>query len=102
MSNVGTQFKKGQSGNPNGAPKRAWTWSGELQKALEKKTLDGVAVKQGVAESLIDAALQGNVMAIKEMFNRMDGMPKQDMALDGELTHLIVTRGEKDLDASSD
>jgi hypothetical protein len=77
MSNKATQFKPGQSGNPKGAPKRDWTWSGEYQKAVEKKNLDGIPVKEGIAESLAGKALEGDVNAIKELVNRMDGMPLQ-------------------------
>ena len=70
-------FKPGQSGNPNGRPPLAWTWRGEILKALERVTPDGIPMKQGVAEALLDKALQGDVLAIKEIGNRMDGMPKQ-------------------------
>lgn len=95
MAKPGT-FKKGQSGNPKGAPKRAWTWAGELQKAVEKKNLDGVAIKEAVAESLIDQALQGNVIASKELMNRMDGMPQQDLNLAGKIEQIVISRESKE------
>ena len=70
-------FVKGKSGNPRGAPKRNWTWSGELQKAVERKKEDGIPIKRAVAESLVSQALLGNVVATKELMNRMDGLPNQ-------------------------
>lgn len=77
-------WKPGQSGNPKGAPKRSWTWSGELEKAVEKANLEGRRIKEVIAESLIAEALKGNVNAHKAIMDRMDGMPKQDITSDGE------------------
>lgn len=70
-----TSWRPGTSGNPKGAPKRGWTWSDELQKALEKTSKSGVPLKTLVAESLVNQALNGNSQAIKIIFNRMDGLP---------------------------
>ena len=79
------KFKPGQSGNPNGAPKREWTWSGVLEKAVEEATTNGGQIKELVAKSLVKESLSGNVVAIKELMNRMDGMPDQngDLKVEG-------------------
>jgi hypothetical protein len=77
-----TSFKKGEIHNPNGRPKSGWTMRDEYLKALERETLDGTPMKQGVAEALVDKALQGDVIAIKEVNNRIDGMPKQTTEFD--------------------
>ncbi len=84
MPRTSTTWKKGQVTNPNGRPKKEWTWKGELLKALERRTLDGTPIKQGVAEALVDKALQGDVQAIKEIGNRTDGMPVQKNILSGD------------------
>lgn len=63
--------------NKNGAPKRQWTWEGTYQKAVDKSADDGRPVKEHVAEALIAEALKGNVNAIKELADRMDGKPDQ-------------------------
>jgi hypothetical protein len=79
MSNEATQFQPGQSGNPKGAPKRNWTWSGVLEKALKKRDKEtGKTLKELVSAALIREARKGNTLAIKEIMNRMDGMPKQE------------------------
>ena len=65
--------------NRKGAPKRAWTWRSEIMKALERRTLDDIPMKQGVAEALVDKALQGDVHALRELGNRLDGLPKQSI-----------------------
>lgn len=80
MSNPATQFKPGQSGNIKGAPKREWTWAGVIQEAVEQQEEDGTPIKSSVVKSLVREAKRGNVMAIKELMNRMDGMPLQPNA----------------------
>jgi len=71
--------------NRNGRPKAEWTWSGVLRQAMEKQ-IDAKQVKELVSEALMDKALQGDVQAIKEIGNRIDGMPKQttDITSGGE------------------
>lgn len=79
-------FKPGDPNiNRKGAPKRDWTWAGVLQDAVEKADAeDGRTVKEIVADSLIREAKKGNVHALRDLMNRMDGMPQQDIVSDGE------------------
>lgn len=77
-------FQKGQSGNPGGRPKSAWTFASLLREALEKKSLDGDEVKHAVMNALVDKAVEGDVQAIKEIANRIDGMPVQKQVLAGD------------------
>jgi hypothetical protein len=97
MARSTTSFRKGRSGNPNGAPKREWSWSGILQDTLEKKAKNGGDIKELVAISLVRQALKGNVVAIKELMNRMDGMPKQitDIRSDGEQAGVMIYRPKR-------
>lgn len=99
MSNVSTQFKKGQSGNPKGAPKRDWTWAGVLEKAVQKKIKDKksgkfVELKEIVAQGLITAAARGDIRAHKVLMDRMDGMPELKGQIDSNVTISI----DKDLE----
>ena len=83
-------FVKGKSGNPSGRPKREWSWSKELEKAaneLDKKT--GKPFRELVAKKIIKEASRGNILAAKEAFNRMDGMPAQPHELEGNVTVVI-------------
>lgn len=85
------QFKPGQSGNPNGAP------PGRRLATLLKKILDGeieiddletglkrkVTKAEVVALSLFKQAVKGNVKAIKEVFDQVDGKLPQPLIGDG-------------------
>ena len=93
MAKVSTSYKKGQSGNPKGRPKKGWTWSEALEDAMKEAMKDGKPVKHHVARALVREALKGNVQAAKEIMNRMDGMPKQAIETDGTL-EVIVKRHE--------
>ncbi len=90
MSNTATQFKPGQSGNPNGAPKKEWTMSSLIKESLEEEDEDGVPYKVVISRKLRHLASRGDIAAIKELNNRIDGMPKQDIDLKGEVKSLVT------------
>src|SRR3990167_2114695 len=101
MPKEDTQFKKGQSGNPGGRPKRAWTWAGLIQEAVEDKAKDGTEIKVHVARSLVAKALQGDIAAQKEIMNRMDGFPMQPTdisSLGDKLENIIIYRPKRPSD----
>ncbi len=80
-----TPFKKtGAAANPNGRPKKAWTMRGLIEQALEEEQETGVPKKLGIARKLAQLALEGDIVAIKEVNNRIDGMPQQDITSAGE------------------
>lgn len=86
-----TSFKPGESGNPNGRPKREWTWSGILEEVGEQiEPKSGKKFKELVSKRLWLKAVNGDTVAIKEIMNRMDGMPKQAIEHEGEVKTLIV------------
>jgi hypothetical protein len=81
-------FKKtGAAANPNGRPREPWSWSGLIREAMERKNLDGEPIKEAVANALVDKAIQGDVAAIKEIGNRIDGMPVQKNIVAGDDEH---------------
>ena len=73
--------KTGSKANPNGRPKADWTWAGLVKEALEELEADGTPVKKSISRALAKKALEGDVQAIKEIGNRIDGMPKQALDL---------------------
>jgi hypothetical protein len=100
MSNPDNYFKPGQSGNPNGRPKRDWTVQSLIEEAMEESDESGVPAKKIIYQKLVSLAKRGDIQAVKEINQRLDGMPKQTTALEGsvELKGLVglETTNEKE------
>tara|TARA_R110002110_G_scaffold60364_1_gene169972 strand:+ start:125 stop:508 length:384 start_codon:yes stop_codon:yes gene_type:complete len=97
---VGRPFKKGQSGNPNGRPKKGEAWADVARELLDsneieinmvmgngkQKRLSMVADKSfrhAVIIGQINQAMQGNVQSAKELADRTEGKSKETK----EITH---------------
>lgn len=74
-------FSKGVSGNPNGRPRVTNSLSDILRTALDQTGEDGKTHKQAIADRLIDIGRNAKdtdaVAAVKYIFDRLDGSPKQ-------------------------
>tara|TARA_Y100000310_G_C20658866_1_gene803556 strand:+ start:905 stop:1246 length:342 start_codon:yes stop_codon:yes gene_type:complete len=74
-------WKKGESGNPNGRPKGSISVVSALKRELakvpegEKKTYLELLVKRIMKKGIVD----GDVSMIKDIINRVDGMPKENV-----------------------
>jgi hypothetical protein len=79
---VGRPFQPGQSGNPNGRPKTR-PFKDALRKAIEAAGDDNSALKL-VAAALLAKAQEGDVPAIKEIADRLDGKVAQPISGDDE------------------
>jgi hypothetical protein len=79
---VGRPFQPGQSGNPNGRPKTK-PFKDALQKAIESAGDDNSALKL-VAAALLAKAQEGDVPAIKEIADRLDGKVAQPISGDDD------------------
>lgn len=85
ISNPTTQFKKGnQAAVGHGRPKREWTWSSLMEEAMEEEDETGEPFKKIIVKKMRALGVKGDMMAIKEIINRMDGMPQQDITSGGE------------------
>ncbi len=71
----GRPFKKGESGNPNGAPKKEWTWRSLLLEEPKKVIM---------ARKLISKGIEGDTTALKEFGDRVDGKSIQGVELTGK------------------
>lgn len=69
----------GVSGNPNGAPKgRRKIMTDALMIALTEAADDGDRTKaRAIADKLVSKALEGDVQAMKEAFDRTEGKAPQ-------------------------
>ena len=78
-------FQAGQSGNVGGRPK-SLTLSEALRQQLAEKMpgADERTYREEIARVLCDEAVKGNIAAIREIFDRLEGKPK--MAVDVSAT----------------
>ena len=75
MAKASTQFKQG-----NQAAAHGFRWRRAIANALDQRSKrDQVVALELLAEKLIDMALAGDLGAIKEIGNRLDGMPPQSV-----------------------
>ncbi len=85
---IGKQFPKGVSGNPNGRP-RLTKLSESLRQQIAETNPDALeeTIAQTIGKTLIKLAIGGDVQAIKEVFDRCEGRPKQSVDLDIQTTN---------------
>jgi len=84
-------FSKGRSGNPKGRPKKGQTMTDILNWALDQKRKikdsetgkeKALLLRQILAEKLINKAVDdGDVAALKYIFDRLDGRPMESIVL---------------------
>jgi hypothetical protein len=98
-------FVPGKSGNPNGRPKKKMALTNVLEKLLEIKdieheTADGETIlirrKEAIAKKIIELAVTGDVVAIKYIFDRVDGPPKQSMEISNVYPPEIIIEVDND------
>ena len=76
--------------NAGGAPKgnnnaaKGRVWSDAVKRALERRTTSKqkVAEIDRIADALLDKCLEGDMIAIKEFGDRLDGKPMQSVTMD--------------------
>lgn len=75
-----------QNINKKGAPKKEWTMTGLIQASLEESNEKGISYKVVITNKLRELAMRGDMQAIKEITNRLDGMPTQktDLTTNGK------------------
>ncbi len=77
------RFQPGQSGNPGGRPKKT-PLTDALRALLEKAAPGALKDKdyaRAIAEALARRAARGDVSAIREVCDRVEGKPKQAVEL---------------------
>lgn len=82
-------FQKGQSGNPHGR-RLEKLWREALDLALNEIGADGKKKLRAIAEKTVALALDGDMQAILEVANRLDGKPVQAIEASTDVTHYVV------------
>ena len=67
-----TAWKPGQSGNPKGRPPKGDTMTEALKEKVDK---------EAVAEKLYAMAMEGDIAALKYIYDRVDGKPRESVDL---------------------
>lgn len=67
------RFKPDVSGNPNGRPSKGYSITETIREMMTEKP----EIKRALGSKILEAALKGDLQAIKLMWNYMDGMPEQ-------------------------
>jgi len=88
------RWKPGQSGNPAGRPKKEKALTELLRKEGSKRDQTYIDPKTGeekvisrkrkLAQKIWELALSGDLAAIKYIFDRIDGSPRQSVSLEQE------------------
>ena len=103
---IATRFKRGESGNPNGRPK------GKSAKTILKKIVESggfnleehgqynLSFMELICYRLAQKAADGDIRAIKEIFDRIDGKPMPILPEISEPEPTKVTINFIDLDKS--
>lgn len=81
-------FAKGQSGNPGGR-KADKPWRDALMLAVNEADGDKKKLRK-IAEALVEQAMDGDVSAIKEIGDRIDGKPKQQIEHSGDAENPVA------------
>src|SRR5689334_6527866 len=78
-------WKTGQSGNPGGRPKRR-PITGELERLLAEEApgRNGQTWATVIAQGLLEHASRGDIRAISELTNRVEGKPLQALNVRGD------------------
>jgi len=90
-------FKPGQSGNPHGRPKKAEALTEILRLELDKCDVEYgedevISGKEAIARRLKEMAVRGDPVAIKYIYDRLDGRPRESLDIDqaGEIVYKII------------
>jgi len=78
-----------QNINRNGRPPKNWSWAELLEKVGDElapgEEVGGKTFKELVSKRLWLECVAGNINAIKELFNRTEGLPRIKMEVDGKV-----------------
>lgn len=78
-------FQKGKSGNPRGQ-KRSKDFASALRIAIKEADKEGGTKLRRVADALVVKAMAGDIPAIREIADRLDGKVPQAVDLDANVS----------------
>lgn len=90
-------FTKGRSGNPHGRPKAGQSFADALRMSLAGRGPNGVKKLRMIADALVDKAIGGDIAAIREIGDRLDGKSRpreSDKANQSGISVVYVTEAD--------
>jgi hypothetical protein len=84
-----TQWVKGQSGNPNGKPKKLPQLDCLLADILSEEK-DGIEAAKAILMALRAKATKGDVKAAEMLLDRAYGKTRQNINIDGSMSNLQI------------
>ena len=83
------KFKKGQSGNPNGRPKKL-PHLDELLSSILGEEKDGITAAEAILKALRAKAAKGDIRAAEVLLDRAYGKSKQTMDITGNGINITI------------
>jgi len=78
-------------GNQNAAKGKRWTLALEQAMAkMDESRIDGWTTMQLLAQRLVNEAMSGDIAALKEIGDRFEGKPKQQLDIEANVGVTIV------------
>lgn len=88
-------WQPGQSGNPNGQPKRTKLWREAINRAIKRREQDDPLALEKLADKLLAKVDEGDVAAIREFGDRIDGKVPQAIIGDDDSPPVQVSTIER-------
>jgi len=96
MAKVKTSWKPGQSGNPKGGPKKGYS----ITEWFKNMLASNPEIRDALGKSILKKALEGDPIALRMVWSYMDGMPSQNLNLEGnvlqEIVHIYTPKKNED------
>lgn len=84
--NIGHRWQPGESGNPNGRPKKGHSITETIKAMMDERP----EIKRALAAKVLQMANEGDITAMKTIWNYLDGMPTQKQEITADV--FSVTR----------
>lgn len=90
--NTGHKWQPGESGNPNGRPKKGHSITETIKAMMDEKP----EIKKALGAKILQSAMDGDITAMKTIWSYLDGMPTQKQeigGIDGQPIIITAARG---------
>ena len=88
-------YKPGESGNPAGRPKKGQSMADVMAQVLEED-VQGMEKKEALVRKIIKLAFDGESWAMQQVFDRMDGKPRQVIEQNNRNLDIQITKEDAD------